>query len=71
MKAMFQLCKILSSLPDISKWNTQNVTNMSFLFSYCSKLSALPDISKWNTQNVTDMSFMFYSTKSLPNKYNI
>ena len=37
--------KSLKSLPDISKWNTGNVTNMSYMFS-CGGLKSLPDISK-------------------------
>ena len=49
----------LFSLPDISKWNTLNVTDMSNMFRNCQSLLSLPDISKWNTQNVTDMSNMF------------
>ena len=49
---------------DLSKWNTNNVTNISYLFYECSSLSSLPDISKWNTKNVTDMSWMFYACKS-------
>ena len=40
---------------DLSKWNTNNVTNMCLLFNGCSSLSSLPDISKWNTYNVIDM----------------
>ena len=59
MSYMFSCCKLLSSLPDISKWNTNNVTNMSHMFSNCRLLSSLPDISKWNTNNVADMSLMF------------
>ena len=61
MRGMFCDCESLSSLPDISKWNTNNVTNMSNMFYECSSLSSLPDISKWNTNNVTNMSFMFYN----------
>jgi surface protein len=53
---MFCNCKSLSSLPDISKWDTQNVTDISSMLSCCELLSSLPDISKWNTQNVTNMS---------------
>jgi surface protein len=56
---MFSDCSSLSSFPDISKWNTNNVTNMSYMFNRCSSLSSLPDISKWNTNNVTNMSAMF------------
>ena len=52
---MFYGCKSLKSLPDISKWNTSNVTDMSRMFYCFSSLSSLPDISKWKTSNVTDM----------------
>ena len=65
MSYMFNECTSLSSLLDISKWNTKNATNMSYMFSECSLLSSLPDISKWNTNNITDMSFMFYGCSSL------
>ena len=59
MSYMFTRCSSLSSLPDISKWNTNNVTNMISMFFGCSSLSSLPDISKWNTNNVTNMNNMF------------
>ena len=35
----------LTSLPDISKWDTTNVINMSFMFSYCTSFTFIPDIS--------------------------
>ena len=35
---MFNHCESLSSLPDISKWDTKNVINMAFMFDYCYKL---------------------------------
>ena len=69
MSHMFYKCNSLISLPDISKWNTKNVTDMSDMFYNCTSLESLPDISKWDTQNVTNMSNMFYeccSLKSLP-----
>ena len=53
---MFNKCNKLLSLPDISKWKTNNVTDMSRIFSECSSLTELPDISKWKTNNVTNMS---------------
>ena len=62
---MFSGCSSLSSLPDISKWNTNNVNNMSGMFSGCSSLSSLPDISNWNTNNVKNMSIMFNGCSSL------
>ena len=60
MSYMFGGCESLSSLPDISNWNTNNVKYMSYMFCVCSSLSSLPDISKWNTYNFTDMGYMFY-----------
>ena len=62
---MFYECSSLSSLPYISKWNTQNIIDMRNMFFECSSLLCLPDISKWNIQNVTNMSFMFYGCSSL------
>ena len=62
MSSMFSYFRIQSAFPDISKWNTSNVTNISSMFSGIS-LSSLPDISKWDTSNVTDISGLFYDTK--------
>ena len=62
---MFWYCESLSSLPDISKWNTFNVNNMRWMFWNCESLSSLPDISKWDTSNVYDMSYMFSGCTSL------
>ena len=45
---MFYICSSLMSLPDISKWNTENVIDMGRMFSICSSLVGLFDISKWN-----------------------
>ena len=56
---MFYECTSLSSLPDISKWNTSSVIEIHNMLIGCSSLSSLPDISKWNTNDVTDMSEMF------------
>ena len=65
---MFSECKSLKSLPDISIWNTENVSDISNMF-FVTYLNSLPDISKWNTKNITNMSGMFsgcYSLDSLP-----
>ena len=45
---MFSECSSLISLPDISKWNTNKVNNMSDMFSKCSSLRYLLDISEDN-----------------------
>ena len=45
MSYMFHGCTSLSSLPDISKWDTKNVTNMSYMFYWCSSLPSLLTLS--------------------------
>ena len=76
MSQTFAECSSLQYLPDISKWNTYNVTNMKEMFSGCVSLKSIPDISKWDTSKVTDISFIFFDCRSLiqiPNisKWNI
>ena len=68
MSAMFSFefeFNSLISLPDISKWNTANVTSFCCMFKDCLSLEFLPDISRWNTTNVEDMTYMFSGCKSL------
>ena len=53
---------------DISKWNTEKVTNMYYMFESASAFNQ--DIGSWNTAQVTDMGSMFScpllrSTKTL------
>jgi len=60
MSYMFYRCY---NIPDISKWNTSNVTDMSYMFYRCYNI---PDISKWNTSNVNNMSYMFYKCNNIP-----
>ena len=52
MSCIFHKCNSLSSLTDLSKWDTSNIINMSYLFYECDLLKSLPDISKWNISNV-------------------
>ena len=54
---MFKGCSYLKEL-DLSNFNTNNVTNMSYMFSSCSSLKDL-NLSNFNTNNVTYMSGMF------------
>ena len=67
MKGMFRSYNSipLYSLPDISKLNTEKITNMSYMFDGCELLTSLPNISNWDTQKVTDMRYMFNRCKSL------
>ena len=60
---MFYECSSLTSL-NLSNFNTNNVTNMSFMFSGCSSLSKI-DLSNFNTNKVKDMSDMFKGCSSL------
>ena len=46
MCGIFFRCSKLQYLPEISKWKTNNVTNISGMFDNCSSLSSLPNISK-------------------------
>jgi len=65
INSMFSGCNSLISLPDISKWYTSEVDDMSYIFYDCNSLKSLPDISKWNTSKVNDMSYMFSGCNSL------
>ncbi|WBX36611.1 BspA family leucine-rich repeat surface protein [Mycoplasma capricolum] len=47
-----------SSVKNLDKWDTSNVTNMDSMFYYAEKFNQ--DISNWNTSNVTNMKRMFY-----------
>ena len=56
MSNIFDKCDLLSSLPDISKWNTSKVVEMNYMFKFCKRLKLLPDISKWITSHSFNMS---------------
>ena len=43
---MFSRCSSLLYLPDISKWNTNNVNDISNIYSECLSLIYLPKIAK-------------------------
>ena len=45
MSGLFEDCTSLKSLPNISKWNMKNTSNISRIFKGCSSLISLPDIS--------------------------
>ena len=66
MSSIFKECRSLQSLPDISKWDTKNVTKMNSMFSNCTSLKSLPDISKWDITNMINMFNGCSSLKSLP-----
>ena len=65
MKSVFLNCSSLTKLPDISKWNTNNVKDLSDIFRNCYSLKSIPDISIWNTKNVMNINKIFYKCSSL------
>ena len=70
MEGIFSECVLLTTLPDISKWNLSGVENIKGMFYKCSSLKVLPDIWKWETKNVTFMNYIFFgcsSLKDIPN----
>ena len=60
---MFSRCSSLKEL-NLSNFNTNNVTDMSYMFSRCTSLTTL-NLSNSNINNVTDMSSMFNGCSSL------
>ena len=57
MSTMFQSCENLIDL-NLSNFNTNKVTDMSYMFSESSALKEL-NLSNFNTDNVTNISGMF------------
>ena len=51
-----------SNIPDITRWSTSSVIEMSNMFEYAYNFNQ--DISNWDTSSVTDMSQMFKSAFS-------
>ena len=71
MNAVFFGCVSLTSIPDISKWNTTNVNNIGFLFGLCQSIEYLPDISIWDSTNFENIERLFYNCSSLKKVPNI
>ena len=66
MSHMFNSCKELISIPDISKWNINEVNDMSGMFCECSKLLLLPNnISNWKLKKSINMTDIFKGCISL------
>ena len=64
MIGMFQLCEELEYL-DLSNFNTENVTNMSYMFDSCYKLKEIKGLNKFNTKKVINMDGIFQNLKEL------
>ena len=66
MSNMLSGCKSLKNLPDISKWDTKNATDMSRMFYHFDSLNNFPDFFKLDIKNVTNMDNMFDGCKNIP-----
>ena len=51
-RSWFECCVNLKDIKGIRNFNTDNVTDMSWMFEFCEALTSL-DVSNFNTQNVT------------------
>ena len=71
MSSMFNNCSSLKSLPDISKWDIRNVTDMCEMFHNCSSLTSLPEISNWVLNKKLKKKKMFEGVdkKLIPKKF--
>ena len=58
MRGMFYDAPLVD--PDVSNWDTSNVTEMTVMFKFAK--SAKPDPSKWNTSKVVDVDQVFQAT---------
>ena len=47
MSWILAFCNLLISLPDISKWNINNITDMREMFDNCSSLIYLSNLKKY------------------------
>ena len=65
-QSLFNGLTNLTTINNISRLHTDNVTNMSFMFNGCSSLTSL-DLTGFNTANVTKMGSMFRGCSSLTN----
>ena len=57
----------LTTVGDLSGWDTSNVVNMSAIFYNSDKLTNVGNLGNWKTSQVTDMNSMFASASNLTN----
>ncbi len=62
MSRMFAGCWYVKDI-DFSKFNTKNVTDMSYMFNDATAFRNFTNTAKFNTEKVTDMSYMFSNTR--------
>ena len=71
---MFFSCSKLVYLPDLAKWNTSSVKNMTGMFGNCTLLNSLPDINKWKLNKNIQIINMFSGCQEnleIPDKFRL
>ncbi|MBR5037990.1 MAG: BspA family leucine-rich repeat surface protein [Prevotella sp.] len=63
-RLMFCGMEKLTTINNLSRLNTANITDMSGMFCGCKSLTSL-DLSNFNTTNVTNMGSMFFDCETL------
>ena len=66
MGSMFWGTSNLTTIGDVSNWNTSSVTRMSRMFQSASNLTGALDLNSWDTSSVTFMYSMFHGASSIP-----
>ena len=64
MGSMFYNCQSLTSVGDLSNWDTSKVTSMGNMFNNCASLTSL-NLSNWDTSKVTNIGGIFNNCSSL------
>ena len=64
MSYLFNECSSLVELPDISKWNIKNISNLNGIFNNCSLLTFIPNI-KWIFNKKIKINDIFKGCDSL------
>ena len=67
MSGMFESCKSLVSLPDLSKWNIKNADDMKNMFKNCISLAYLPDLDRINYNKTNSIVSGCFSLLDFPN----
>ena len=74
MRGMFNECKRIRHLPNLSFWNMKKVKEMDFMFNECGNLYSLPDINKWEINEKANINSSIFnncfSLISFPNFYS-
>ena len=64
MQALFGDCNSLTTIINLSKFDTASSTIMGYMFYDCWNLKYL-DLSNFDTSKVTSVEYMFYGCRSL------